>query len=258
MPETQAMTVTHQLIGQKTIPAVSARELHHGLGVHKQFTHWIQQHISRHEWAEGTDYGVLALEGYNSPRGRPATDYALSIQMAEHIAMMTRTEKGRQIREWFRTKRDELTALQHHQLPQTKGDLLVHFAEAYRDLERRTTQLEADAQAAATRALLAETTAAQAKVAADLALADTRHMSLEEFVIANHLLHQFPLAEWSRLGKRLHDYCTLYNLPTYQVEVTGKPWATETTYPLQALGWLVRYPTTAHPVLAFSKHARKE
>lgn len=252
------LLVTSQPIGQKSIPAVSARDLHHGLGVHRQFANWIQQHISRHEWVEGTDYGVFNADVKNPQGGRPTIDYALSIQMAEHIAMMTRTEKGRQIREWFRTKRDELTTMQHHPLPQTKGDLLVHFAEAYRDLERRTTQLEADSQAATTRALLAEATAAQAKVAADLALADTRHMSLEEFIVANHLLQQFPLPEWSALSKRLGDYCTLYNLPTYKTDVYGKPWPQETVYPLQALAWLVRYPTAKHPVLAFPKRARKE
>jgi anti-repressor protein len=85
------ITITEKLVGQKTIQAVSARELHEKLGVKKDYSSWFSQHTS--EWRNGNDYSVFTLEGENLSGGRPASDATLSIQMAEHIAMMSGSKK---------------------------------------------------------------------------------------------------------------------------------------------------------------------
>ena len=98
--------------------------------------------------------------------------------------------------------------------------------------------------------------AARAETKADLALADSRHQSLEDFVMLNHLLHQFPITDRPQLGKRLQDYCALHNLATHKVPVVGKRWSDETVYPLQALAWLARYPRPQPQVLRFPRSAQ--
>jgi len=85
------------------ITAVNARELHAFLGVGKDYTNWIKAQIARALLAEGRDYltEVSAQKGENPQGGRPRSEYYLSIEAAKHVAMMSGTEKGRAVRDYF-------------------------------------------------------------------------------------------------------------------------------------------------------------
>lgn len=79
---------------------VSARDLHKGLKVRKHFNDWIKQNMKL--FNEGTDF-VFAPKSVNMPNGgtKPLNDYAITIDMAKHIAMMSRTKMGAKFRDYF-------------------------------------------------------------------------------------------------------------------------------------------------------------
>ena len=77
---------------------VSARELYKGLELKKRFSVWANQNFS--EFEEGQDYtyvpkGTVVQIGNGATR--QIDDYALTIDMAKQLCLMSRTEKGKQI-----------------------------------------------------------------------------------------------------------------------------------------------------------------
>lgn len=78
--------------------AVSARELYEGLGIKKDFTNWFKQQAERINLIEGTDFTPFWAE---STGGRPSMDYAVTLDIAKHLCMISGGEKAHQIREYF-------------------------------------------------------------------------------------------------------------------------------------------------------------
>ena len=83
---------------------VSARELHNKLEVKTRFSQWAKQNFKH--FREGLDFeGVVTTTPFNPnyPDGKQQEikDYALTIEMAKHLAMMSGTEKGYQVRDYF-------------------------------------------------------------------------------------------------------------------------------------------------------------
>lgn len=146
------------------------------------------------------------------------------------------------------------------------------MAEAYRAQEQRLVAIEEahkaqqdqrledqaalirslqQAQRAEDKADVAEEKAVVAEQMAREAVNATGRQTLEEFVFGNRLLHQFPgkMTQdghriWPVEVNRLKGYCQAYGFEILKVPVTGKPWATENGYPVQALAWLAQHPTT--------------
>lgn len=79
-------------------PTVLGRELHKMLEVETRYNDWFSR-MKDYGFSEGTDfYSILS----KTPEGgRPATDHQLTIEMAKEIAMLQRTEKGKQVRQYF-------------------------------------------------------------------------------------------------------------------------------------------------------------
>jgi len=94
-------------IGGTPVQAVDARELHGFLGVKKDFTSWIKAQITRARLVADRDFlalqreGLFTLKGEKSTMGRPVTEYWLTLDAAKHTSMMTGTEKGFAVREYF-------------------------------------------------------------------------------------------------------------------------------------------------------------
>lgn len=78
---------------------VSARELHERLNIKTPFTMWFDR-VKDYGFTEGEEFFTKKLET-SEQGGRPATDYEITIDMAKEICMIQRTEKGRQIRQYF-------------------------------------------------------------------------------------------------------------------------------------------------------------
>ena len=80
---------------------VNARELHAFLGVGKDFSSWIKKQIERCDLIEYQDFEVFTQKGENLQGGRPTSEYALSLDAAKEISMMSQCERGKQARRYF-------------------------------------------------------------------------------------------------------------------------------------------------------------
>lgn len=81
-------------------PTVSARELHEALGISKRFSAWFETNAQG--FLDGADFtSVLTGTVVNNGANRELQDYKISVDMAKHICLMSRTEKGKQIRQYF-------------------------------------------------------------------------------------------------------------------------------------------------------------
>lgn len=83
-------------------PVVSGRQLYQVLGVKKRFSVWFEQYSDI--FSKGYDF--TGVPGGTPVRGGNGNiqyldDYALSVDMAKHIAMMTKTDKGKEVRQYF-------------------------------------------------------------------------------------------------------------------------------------------------------------
>ena len=96
-----ALPITAQFIGGTETNAVCARRLHEALGIRQMYAHWIKAQIERGGLVDNVDYVVFAEFSKNPQGGRPANEYALSLDAAKHVCMMSQTEKGKQIRMYF-------------------------------------------------------------------------------------------------------------------------------------------------------------
>lgn len=81
-------------------PVVSARNLHKALGITKRFSAWFD--TNSYSFIEGEDYtSVLSGTVVNNGAHRNLKDYDLSVDMAKHICLMSRTDKGKQCRQYL-------------------------------------------------------------------------------------------------------------------------------------------------------------
>ena len=78
-------------------PVVSGRVLHEALGVKTAYKDWFPR-MCEYGFAEGQDFSSFLRE---STGGRPSIDHVLKLDMAKEIAMLQRTEKGKQVRQYF-------------------------------------------------------------------------------------------------------------------------------------------------------------
>ena len=80
---------------------VSARDLHEVLGVKTRFSLWVKQNFKH--FRENIDFSSVVTTTQQNQYGgtKELQDYALTIEMAKHIAMMSGTDKGYEIRDYF-------------------------------------------------------------------------------------------------------------------------------------------------------------
>jgi len=90
--------ITRTEIDKTKVPTVNARHLHQFLEVHHQFRDWIKHRIEEYGFEEGKDFREFFSE---STGGRPAKEYALSVDMAKELSMVERNTKGKQARQYF-------------------------------------------------------------------------------------------------------------------------------------------------------------
>lgn len=79
---------------------VSARDLHEALEIKERFSLWFSRFTDM--FTESEDYtGVGKPTAVNNGAEIIIQDYSISVEMAKHICMMSKTEKGKQCRQYF-------------------------------------------------------------------------------------------------------------------------------------------------------------
>lgn len=82
-------------------PTVSARELHKELEIKYDFTRWVNSNFK--EFIENVDFsrGHMDVKANRHGGTQDIEDYDLSIGMAKHLCLMSKTEKGKRCRQYL-------------------------------------------------------------------------------------------------------------------------------------------------------------
>lgn len=82
---------------------VSARDLHESLGIEKRFSAWFE--TNSQGFIKGEDFTTVLVgtevQNNGGVQVRELTDHNLSLDMAKHICLMSRTEKGKECRQYL-------------------------------------------------------------------------------------------------------------------------------------------------------------
>ncbi|PTM24851.1 toxin Bro [Lacticaseibacillus rhamnosus] len=129
--------------------AVSGRELHDFLEVDTPYTQWFDRMID-YGFTENTDFKGLSRKSEKPIGGRPRIDHVMTLDMAKEVAMIQRTNKGKQARQYFisvEKRYKQLAALPR--TPEEKLALTMEVAnrsaEKVMKLDNRVTDLEKNA-----------------------------------------------------------------------------------------------------------------
>ena len=82
---------------------VSARDLYKGLEIKTRFSLWVKQNFKAFE--EGQDFTSVVttteVQNNGGTQRRELQDYLLTIDTAKELCMMSKTEKGKEVRKYF-------------------------------------------------------------------------------------------------------------------------------------------------------------
>lgn len=79
---------------------VSARDLYKGLGIKRRFSAWWEQNSK--DFEENNDFQRVLISTPRENRGSiELQDYALTIDMAKQLCLLSRTKKGKEYREYL-------------------------------------------------------------------------------------------------------------------------------------------------------------
>lgn len=84
-------------VNENQEPVINGRALHSFLEVATPYDKWFPRMVE-YGFTDGLDFSTFLSE---STGGRPATDHAIRLDMAKEIAMIQRSEKGKQARQYF-------------------------------------------------------------------------------------------------------------------------------------------------------------
>ena len=124
------------------IQSVDARRLHQWLGIGKDFSTWIKDQIERAGLVEHEDYEILLpRNGEQDWGGSNRKDYALTPDAAKEIAMMSSSDKGKLIRNYFidcekRLKEPEIT------INSPRAQLFLELARQAQEIEEAQKVIE--------------------------------------------------------------------------------------------------------------------
>jgi len=103
--------VTKKQVGNESIQTANAREIWKFLEVKQQFGDWIKNQIESLDLEENFDYILISHKSEIKKHGgdRKSIDYILTLDTAKHIAMASRTQIGKEIRQYFKETTKDLT-----------------------------------------------------------------------------------------------------------------------------------------------------
>lgn len=111
------LELTDSKIGIDLVPTINARTLWKWLGVGRDFSNWVKARIEEGRFEENKDYIVVAKNSevknqrVTTHVGNPI-EYHITLDMAKHLAMLERNDKGFEAREYFIQCEKELKSQQ--------------------------------------------------------------------------------------------------------------------------------------------------
>ncbi len=138
--------ITSATFDDQEVNAVDARELHAFLDVARDFSNWIKGRIQAYGFVEGVDFRLCSPKRASKgtdfkscfPKreskgkgGHNAKDYALTLDMAKELAMVERTERGKQARRYFIECEKQLRALPDDSLAGSVARDMARQVEAF-------------------------------------------------------------------------------------------------------------------------------
>jgi len=109
-------------IGEEEINSVSLRELHKFVGATEKFNSWAKRHL-RLFVSEKHFTRVNTFTLVNRGAKREIKDYIVTLDTAKHIALMSKTDKGMEVREYFINLEKDYQRLQEENLKLVKENL---------------------------------------------------------------------------------------------------------------------------------------
>lgn len=98
---TIAISISARQIGDEPVPTCNGRDLYAELKIAKDYTAWVKTQIKRAQLVENRDY-VLTQKGEQLPSGTKwRSEYHFTTEAGKHIAMMSGTPRGSEVREYF-------------------------------------------------------------------------------------------------------------------------------------------------------------
>ncbi|MEE8823709.1 ORF6C domain protein [Lentilactobacillus sunkii] len=130
---------------------VSGRDLYDFLGIKTPYTQWMERMIS-YEFEENVDFAVINKKVNDESvfgSTRTIIDHALSLDMAKEIAMIQRTKKGKQARQYFiQVQKAYQQQVNLPKTPDEKIHLLLENSDQVnrqvKQIDSRVTKLEDD------------------------------------------------------------------------------------------------------------------
>lgn len=86
------------VVGGESVKTVDARGLHSFLDNKDHFATWIKDRIEQFGFVDNQDFTTYSE---NPGKGRPAIEYALTLDMAKELSMVERNDRGKQARKYF-------------------------------------------------------------------------------------------------------------------------------------------------------------
>jgi len=109
------------------INAVSAKALYEALGLSlANYAAWTDTNIINNKYYTENEDWVVFMASMNTYGGRPSQDFMLTIPLAKKLAMMTRSAKGEEVRDYF--LECEKKALASFKMPSTLPEALRAYA----------------------------------------------------------------------------------------------------------------------------------
>lgn len=90
--------ITDNNLGERV---VNARDLHRYLKNGRRFTDWFKQRIDQYGFVENQDYVSLSLICDKPSGGRPAVEYAITLDVAKELSMVENNAQGKKARLYF-------------------------------------------------------------------------------------------------------------------------------------------------------------
>ena len=81
-------------------PIVSGRQLHEALGVKTEYKKWFSR-MTEYGFNENEDFLKVTQKCLTSSTGQNTIDHIIKLDMAKEIAMIQRTDKGKEVRQYF-------------------------------------------------------------------------------------------------------------------------------------------------------------